>query len=80
MPKKKDIMGSLTSLKLQVDHNGRIHTLTNNTATWKFMTPIKAIDFVETYNGLLAETSEGLTSLKIQVDCNGRVYSFSAVN
>jgi hypothetical protein len=80
MPKKKDIMGSLTSLKLQVDHNGRIHTLTNNTATWKFMTPIKAIDFVETYNGLLAETSEGLTSLKIQVDCDGRVYSFSAAN
>ncbi len=80
MSKKKDIMGSLTSLKIQVDHNGRIHTLTNNTATWKFMTPIQAIDFVETYNGLLAETSEGLTSLKMQVDCNGRVHSCSNVN
>ena len=80
MSKKKDVMESLTSLKIQVDNGGRIHTLTNDTATWKFMTPIQAVDLVETYNYLLAETSEGLTSLKIQFNRDGRVRFFTDAN
>ena len=80
MSKKKIVMGSLTSLKIQVDHDGRIHTLTNDSSTWKFITPIQAVDLVETYNYLLAETSEGLTSMKIQVNRDGRVHSFTDAN
>ena len=80
MSKKKEVIESLTTLKIQVDHDGRIHSLTNNTATWKFMKPISAVDLVETYNDLLAETSEGLTSLKIQVDRDGQVHSFTDAN
>jgi len=77
MVEKKEIPESLTSLTIQVDRDGRIHSITDNTASWKFMTPIPAVDLVETYNDLLAETWEELTSLKIQVDRDGRIHSLS---
>ena len=71
---------SLTSLKLQVDHDLRVHSFTDSSATWKFMNPISVVDLVERYKNLLAETGEGLTSLKIQVNHDGRVQSFTDAN
>jgi len=71
---------SLTSLKLQVDRDGQVHSFTESSATWKFIDPISVVDLVEKYNDLLEETGKGLTSMKIQVDRDGQVHSFTDAN
>jgi hypothetical protein len=64
----------LISLKIQVDRDGRIHSLTDDTATWKFIPPIPAVDLAKKYNDLLTKTWKGLKSLTIQVDRDGRIH------
>ncbi|MCW4037786.1 MAG: hypothetical protein NWF13_03515 [Candidatus Bathyarchaeota archaeon] len=71
---------NLTSLKLQVDRDLKVHSFTDNSATWKFINPIPFVDLVEKYNNLLEETGEVLTSMKIQVDRDGQVHSFTDTN
>ncbi len=80
MSENKEVSESLTSLKIQVDNDGRIHTLTNDTSTLKFINPISLVDLVEIYDNLLEETGEGLTPLEIHVDHDGQVHSFSDIN
>ena len=77
MSEKKEVTESLTSLKIQVDSDGQVHSFADGSATWKFMKPIPVVDLVEKYNNLLEETGEGLTSLKIQVGRDGHVHSFA---
>jgi hypothetical protein len=74
---QKEVMESLTSLKIQVDHKGQVHSFADDNKTWIFTDPISVVDLVEKYNNLLEETGEGLTPLKIQVDHEGQVHSFA---
>jgi acetone carboxylase gamma subunit len=76
----KEVAESLTSLKIQVDHDDQVHSFADANATWKFVNPISLIDLVERYNDLLEETGEGLTPLEIQVDHNGQIHSFADAN
>jgi acetone carboxylase gamma subunit len=71
---------SLTSLKLQVDRDLKVHSFADSSATWKFINPISVVDLVEKYNNRLEETGEVLTSMKIQVDRDGQVHSFTDTN
>ena len=80
MSEKKVQTKSLTSLKLQVDRDLKVHSFKDSSATWKFINPISIVDLVEKYNNLLEETGKGLTSLKIQVNHDGRVQSFTDAN
>jgi len=76
----KEVTENLTSLAIQVDRDGQVHSFTDANSTWIFMNPLPAIDLIEKYNDLLEETGEGLTSLKIQVDRDGQVHSFTDAN
>ena len=80
MSKNKEETEGLTSLKIQVDDDGQVHSCTDSSATWKFMHPISLIDLVETYNTLLEETGEGLTPVEIHVDREGQIHSFADAN
>jgi DNA-binding MltR family transcriptional regulator len=71
---------SLTSLKLQVDHDIQVHSFTDSRATWKFINPISVTEVIKKYNNLLEETDKGLRSLKIQVNHDGQVHSFTDAN
>jgi hypothetical protein len=73
----EEVSESLTSLKIQVDRDGRAHSFTDTSATWRVMNSISLVDLVERYNALLVETGDGLTSLKIQVDRDGQGPSFA---
>jgi DNA-binding MltR family transcriptional regulator len=75
-----EITESLTSLRIQVDHDGQVHSFTDSSATWKFVNPISLVDLVEKYNDLLEETGEGLTPLEIQLDRDGQIHSFADAN
>ncbi len=55
---------SLTSLKLQVDCDGQVHSFTESSATWNFINPISVVDLVETYKGVLANVVMELKGLK----------------
>ena len=77
---RKDAVEGLTSLAIQVDEKGQVHSFTDENATWKFVDPITVVDLVDRYNDLLAETTEGLASLIIQVDEEGQVHSFTDEN
>ncbi|MCW3987723.1 MAG: hypothetical protein NWE87_05355 [Candidatus Bathyarchaeota archaeon] len=77
---QKGAVEGLSSLAIQVDEKGQVHSFTDSNATWKFVDPITVIDLVDKYNDLLAETTEGLTSLVIQVDEKGQVHSFTDSN
>ena len=80
MSENKEVTESLTSLKIQLDHDGQVHSFADTSATWKFMNPISLVDLVERYNNLLEETGEGLTPLEIQVDHDGQIHSFADAN
>jgi len=67
-------------LKLQVDRDLKVHSVTDSSATWKFISPISVVDLVEKYNNLLEEAGEGLTSMKIGMDRDGQVHSFTDAN
>jgi hypothetical protein len=77
---RKGAVEGLTSLAIQVDEKGQVHSFTDTNATWKFVDPITVVELVEKYNDLLAETHEGLASLVIQVDEKGQVHSFTDTN
>jgi hypothetical protein len=77
---RKDAVEGLTSLAIQVDEKGQVHSFTDENATWKFVDPITVVDLVDRYNDLLTETTEGLASLVIQVDEEGKVHSFTDSN
>jgi hypothetical protein len=77
---RKGAVEGLTSLAIQVDAQGQVHSFTDANATWKFVDPISVAELVEKYNDLLAETTQGLTSLVIQVDDQGQVHSFTDAN
>ena len=77
---QKGAVEGLSSLAIQVDEKGQVHSFTDSNATWKFVDPITVIDLVDKYNDLLDETTEGLTSLAIQVDEKGKVHSFTDTN
>jgi hypothetical protein len=70
---KKEVTESLTSLKIQVDRDGQVHSFTDANATWLFTKPIPAANLIEKYKNLLEKTWEGLTSLKIQLGHDGQV-------
>jgi hypothetical protein len=73
----EEVSERLTSLKIQVDRDGQVHSFADASSTWRFMNPISLVDLVERYNDLLEETGDGLKSLKIQVDRYGRAHSFA---
>jgi hypothetical protein len=50
---KREITESLTSLKIQVDRDGQVHSFTDANKTWIFENPISVIDLVEKYKGIL---------------------------
>ena len=53
MERKDDVEG-LTSLAIQVDENGQVHSFTDANATWKFVDPITVVELVDKYKTLLA--------------------------
>jgi len=67
----------LATVKIHIDQAGRIHALIEGAATWKFVPPLAAGDFVKTYTELVDEPRTGLTSLTIQMDAAGRIHSRS---
>jgi hypothetical protein len=77
---RKEVVESLTSLAIQVDEKGLVHSFTDANATWKFVDPISVADLINKYNDLIAGTDEGLTSVAIQVDDQGLVHSFTDAN
>ena len=77
---QKDAVRGLTSLAIQVDEKGQVHSFTDSNATWKFVDPLTVVDLVNKYNDLLAETTDNLASLVIQVDEEGQVHSFTDSN
>jgi hypothetical protein len=77
---QKGAVRGLTSLAIQVDDKGQVHSFTDANATWKFVDPITVVDLVNKYNDLLAETTDNLASLVIQVDEEGQVHSFTDAN
>ena len=77
---RKAVVENLTSLAIQVDEKGLVHSFTDENATWKFVDPISVASLIEKYNDLQAGTTEGLTSLAIQVDEKGFVHSFTDEN
>jgi len=44
----------LTSLIIQVDDKGQVHSFTDANATWKFVDPITVVELVDKYKMLLA--------------------------
>jgi uncharacterized protein YuzE len=76
----KGTVEGLASLAIQVDEHGKVHSFTDENATWKFVNPITIVDLVDKYNDLVAKTTQGLTSLTIQVDEHGKVHSFTDEN
>jgi hypothetical protein len=73
----KEVKESLTSLEIQVDRDGEVHSFADGSERWIFMNPISLVDLVETYKNLLEESGEGLMPLEIQVDRDGQVHSFT---
>ena len=80
MSEQKEVTENLTSLTIQVDRDGQVHSFTDAKSTWIFDNPLQASDLVDTYNNLLEKTGEGLTSLKNQVDRYGQAHSFTDAN
>ena len=76
----KGTVEGLASFAIQVDEHGKVHSFTDENATWKFVNPITIVDLVDKYNDFVAKTTQGLTSLTIQVDEHGKVHSFTDEN
>jgi len=51
---RKAVVENLTSLAIQVDEKGLVHSFTDENATWKFMDPISVEELVDKYKQLLA--------------------------
>ncbi len=51
---RKDAVEGLTSLAIQVDEKGQVHSFTDENATWKFVDPITVVELVDKYKMLLA--------------------------
>ena len=51
---RKDAVEGLTSLAIQVDEKGQVHSFTDENATWKFVNPITVVELVDKYKMLLA--------------------------
>jgi hypothetical protein len=51
---RKSAVEGLTSLAIQVDEKGQVHSFTDENATRKFVDPITAVDLVDKYKPLLA--------------------------
>lgn len=50
---RKDVVENLTSLAIQVDEKGLVHSFTDENATWKFVDPISVEELVDKYKQLL---------------------------
>jgi hypothetical protein len=51
---RKSAVEGLTSLVIQVDDQGQVHSFTDANATWKFVDPISVVELVDKYKPLLA--------------------------
>ncbi len=51
---RKAVVENLTSLAIQVDEKGLVHSFTDENATWKFMDPISVEELVDKYKQLLS--------------------------
>ena len=51
---QKGAMEGLSSLAIQVDEKGAVHSFTDSNATWKFVDPISVVELVDKYKMLLA--------------------------
>ena len=47
MSENEEVSDSLTSLKIQVDRDGRAHSFADATKTWRVMNSISLVDLVE---------------------------------
>jgi len=62
----------LTSLKIQADREGRVHSYTDAHSTWIFETPIRVIHLIEKYKDVLANVSMELKVNKAPVPKRSR--------
>jgi hypothetical protein len=51
---QKGAVRGLTSLVIQVDDKGQVHSFTDANATWKFVDPITVVELMEKYKMLLS--------------------------
>jgi hypothetical protein len=60
----KEVKESLTSLEIQVDSDGEVHSFADGSERWIFMNPISLVDLVKTYKGVLTNVVMELKSSK----------------
>jgi len=77
MAEKQAPSDSLTTLQLQVDRKGQVHTLTDAHATWILSHTIPLVNLLDTYRDLLKDNGDGLTALTLQADPEGQVHAFA---
>lgn len=49
----KGTVEGLASLAIQVDEHGKVHSFTDENATWKFVNPITTVELLNTYKSFL---------------------------